>query len=239
MSARAQPSPMLPRAHAQAQASPRPRQPYSPRCPSPLGLPPTGPPPLAPHLAFTGYSYYPTTPDRPVQPKGPSESRVVFPPEARRPLAGAQRPRSQPPPPLSLNDPQHPPTQLPRTAHPNVGEHEMTQRRSQSPTPSETSSLSLYSAESVYKNFPVNATNHQQQRQEEEEKPPSLFCGCFSMSFIKTMWYTLVSNPDKLDFKALFGSKPKQNKIIAPPAPARAPAPQMVQTRRRPSPLNL
>ncbi|KJA20531.1 hypothetical protein HYPSUDRAFT_68402 [Hypholoma sublateritium FD-334 SS-4] len=174
-------------------------------------------------MAFQGSSYYPATPDRPVQPKGPTETRVHFPPEARRPLAGSHRPRSQPPPPLTLNDPYHPPTQMqqPKTTH-GGPDHEMSHRRSpSSPTPSDTSSLSLYSAESVTKNFPVNVENRQQQ-EEEDEKPPSLFCGCFN-------------------FKALFGSKPKQSKILAPPAPvsAPAPAPQMVQTRRRPSPLNL
>lgn len=166
---------------ARAAPSPRPRQPYSPRCPSPLGLPPIGVPPLAPHMAFQGANYYPATPDRPVQPKGPAETRVPFPPEARRPLAGSHRPRSQPPPPLTLNDPYHPPTQMqqPKTTH-GVPDHEMSNRRSSSsPTPSDTSSLSLYSAESVTKNFPVNVENRRQQ-EEEEEKPPSLFCGCFS-----------------------------------------------------------
>lgn len=166
---------------ARAAPSPRPRQPYSPRCPSPLGLPPIGVPPLAPHMAFQGPSYYPTTPDRPVQPKGPVETRVPFPQEARRPLAGSHRPRSQPPPPLTLNEQYHPPTQMqqPKTTH-GGPDHEMSNRRSaSSPTPSDTSSLSLYSAESVTKNFPLNVENRRQQ-QEEEEKPPSLFCGCFS-----------------------------------------------------------
>ena len=171
---------------ARAAPSPRPRQPYSPRCPSPLGLPPIGVPPLAPHMAFQGPSYYPTTPDRPVQPKGPAETRVPFPQEARRPLAGSHRPRSQPPPPLTLNEQYHPPTQMqqPKTTH-GGPDHEMSNRRSPpSPTPSDTSSLSLYSAESVTKNFPVNVENRRQQ-QEEEEKPPSLFCGCFSaLSFL-------------------------------------------------------
>jgi hypothetical protein len=89
-----------------------------------------------------------------------------------------------------------------------------------SPTPSETSSLSLYSADSVSKNFPIDVVDKKQQ-QEEEERSSGLFCAC-------------------LNFRALFGSKPKNSKILAPPAPpVAAPAPQMVQTRRRPSPLNL
>ncbi|KAF9477712.1 hypothetical protein BDN70DRAFT_93188 [Pholiota conissans] len=207
---------------ARAVPSPRPRQPYSPRCPSPLGLPPMGFPPLAPHVAFQSPSY-PITPERPVQPKGPSETRVPFPPEAHRPLAGSQRRRSQPPAPLKLDDQHHPPTriQYPETAQPRAM-HEMSERRSaSSPTPSDTSSLSLYSAESVHKNFPVEVNNHSQEQGDAEEKPPSWFCGC-------------------INFRALFGgSKSKQNKILAPPAPTVSPVPQMVQTRRRPTPLNL
>jgi hypothetical protein len=170
---------------ARAVPSPRPRQPYSPRCPSPLGLPPMGFPPLAPHMAFQSPSY-PVTPERPVQPKGPSETRVPFPPEARRPLAGAQRPRSQPPAPLNLDNPHHPPTQ------PQPGAtHEMSERRPSSPTPSDTSSLSLYSADSVHKNFPIGVVN--QEQAEAEEKPPSLFCGCISacsVLFVTRCYYS-------------------------------------------------
>ncbi|KAF8955700.1 hypothetical protein BDZ97DRAFT_259834 [Flammula alnicola] len=176
-------------------------------------------PPLAPHMAFQSPSY-PLTPERPIQPKGPSEARVPFPPEARRPLAGAQRPRSQPPAPLTLNTKHHPPTQpqYPGTAQPGAKQEMSTHPSPPSPTPSDTSSLSLYSADSVHKNFPLDVVNHKQQ--EEEEKPPRLFCGCINL-------------------QALFGSKSKQSKILAPPAPVPSPVPQMVQTRRRPSPLNL
>jgi len=203
---------------ARAAPSPRLLQPYSPRRPSPLGLPPMGFPPLAPHVAFQSPPY-PVTPDRPIQPRGPSESRVHFPPEARRPLAGTHRPRSQgPPPPLNISTEHHPPTrpQHPGTAQP-LSKPEML-LSPPSPTPSDTSSLSLYSADSVSKNFPVEVGQRQQM---EEEKPPALFCGC-------------------INFKAWFGSKSKakENKILGPP-PAPAPAPQMVQTRRRPPPLNM
>jgi len=199
---------------ARAAPSPRLRQPWSPARPSPLGLPP-----LAPHVAFQSFSY-PLTPERPIQPKGPSEAKVSFPPEARRPLAGTQRPRSQAaPPPLTLNTKDHPPTrQPPPTAQP-ISTPEMIVSPP-SPTPSDTSSLSLYSADSVTKNFPIDVGG---QKQQEEEKPPSLFCGC-------------------INFNAWFGSKSKskKNRILGPPAPpVPAPAPQMVQVRRRPPPLNI
>jgi len=206
---------------ARAAPSPRLLQPYSPRRPSPLGLPPLGFPPLAPHMAFQSPSY-PITPERHIQPKGISEARVPFPPEARRPLAGAQRPRSQQaPPPLTLNTQYHPPTQpqLPDTAQPRSKQGMSTVVSPPSPTPSDASSVSLYSADSVSKNFPIDVVKENQQ--EEDEKPPSLFCGC-------------------INFKAWFGSKAKENKILGPPAPPVAePAPQTVQVRRRPLPLNL
>lgn len=202
---------------SRAAPSPRLLQPYSPRRPSPLGFPPLGFAPLAPHMAFQSVSY-PATPQRAIQPKGTSETRVPFPPEARRPLAGTQRPRSQAvPPPLTLDMKDHPPTQIlhPATAQP-ISTPEMI-LSPPSPTPSDTSSLSLYSADSVTKNFPIDVVG---QNQQEEEKPPSLFCGC-------------------INFKAWFGSKSKAkaNKILGPPTPA--PAPQMVQVRRRPPPLNI
>ncbi|PPQ79149.1 hypothetical protein CVT25_002882 [Psilocybe cyanescens] len=210
---------------ARAAPSPRLLQPYSPRRPSPLGLPPLGfppAPPLAPHIAFQGPSY-PLTPERHIQPKGPSESRVPYPPEARRPLAGTQsqsRPRSQPVlPPLNLNSEHHPPTQAPQPKYPGTAQpaakQEMTMVVSPpSPTPSDTSSLSLYSAESITKTFPVEvAQQMQKMQQEEDERPPSLFCGC-------------------INFKGWFGSskKAKERKILGPPVPpVPQPAPQTVQ----------
>ncbi|KAF8149092.1 hypothetical protein B0H34DRAFT_194971 [Crassisporium funariophilum] len=217
-----------------AAPSPRLLQPYSPRRPSPLGFNP----PLAPHMAFgttsSPYSYYPSTPDRYIQPKGPSQSDAAhmrFPPEARRPLAGGgstQRPRSQPAPaPLQLNTQFHPPTQpqgggqgqgYGQQGHGQPGAQQ-DMRVPPSPTPSSTSSLSLYSADStVAKHFPIGVIREQDE--EEDDKVGGGFCAC-------------------LNLKALFGGKPKVNKILAPPDPASAPAPQMVQTRRRPPPLNM
>ena len=167
---------------ARAAPSPRLLQPYSPRRPSPLGLPPMGFPPLAPHMAFLSPPY-PATPDRHIQPRGPTETRVPFPPEARRPLAGkTQRPRSQPVlEPLTLNTPHHPPTQPQHTGPTQPGvKQDMTMRVSPpSPTPSETSSLSLYSAEST-KNFPIDVVD--QKQREEDDRSPSLFCACLSAS---------------------------------------------------------
>ncbi|KAF5315162.1 hypothetical protein D9619_007214 [Psilocybe cf. subviscida] len=211
-----------------ATSSPRMRQPYSPRHPSPLGFPPTGFPPLAPHMAFQNPAPYPATPSRPVQPKGPTESRVAFPPDARRPLAGAQRPRSQPmkdpPPALVLSGPYHPPTQLnyPAQSQPGARRDMSVDPGPPSPTNSSTSSLSLYSAESLSKNFPVEVVGNQGQRElEQEKKAPGIFCGCIS-------------------FKALFGFQSIKQKILDPPAAPPAPGPQMVQfPRRRPTPLNL
>lgn len=165
---------------ARAAPSPRLLQPYSPRRPSPLGLPPMGFPPLAPHMAFQSPSN-PVTPDRYIQPRGPTEARVPFPPEVRRPLAGTtQRPRSQPPlPPLTLNTPHHPPTQPQHNGPTQPGaKQDMTMRLSPpSPTPSDTSSLSLYSAEST-KNFPIDVV--EQKQQEQDDKPSGLLCGCLS-----------------------------------------------------------
>ncbi|KAF8885903.1 hypothetical protein CPB84DRAFT_1788076 [Gymnopilus junonius] len=190
-------------ASARAAPSPRLRQPWSPRHPSPLGLHPMGFSPLPLHTAFQAPLAYPVTPDRPSHPKGPSDTKVSYPAEARRPLRARN------------TIPQHP-----ISAPGNISASSMPSMlvSPPSPTPSETSSLSLYSAESVHKNFPIDVIAHRQQ-QEEEEKPPALFCGC-------------------INFKAWFGSKAKarEKKILGPPA---APAPQMVQVRRRPPPLNM
>jgi hypothetical protein len=194
--------------------------PYSPRRPSPLGFPP-----LAPHVAFQQPSYaWPHTPDRVVQPKGPSNMRVAFPSEARRPpLAGStQRPKSQPPPPLKSEGPSYPPP--PKTGNAlTVPGQEM--EISPSPTSSDASSLSLYSPESPVKNFPIEIP------QNEEEKPKNPFCNCFGF------------------FSRRSREKDKETRILGPPIPRivqPAPVPQMTQTgrmtqvgRRRPSPLNL
>jgi hypothetical protein len=195
--------------------------PYSPRRPSPLGFPP-----LAPHVAFQQPSYgWPHTPDRVVQPKGPSNMRVAYPSEARRPpLAGStQRPKSQPPPPLKLENPPYPP--LPKTGNALTVPGQEIEPSPPSLTPSEASSLSLYSHESA-KDFPVEMLQEQ-----EEEKSRNFFCSCFGL------------------FSRRSREKDKETRILGPPIPKivqPAPVPQMMQTgrmtqvgRRRPSPLNL
>jgi hypothetical protein len=209
--------------------TPRHLGPYSPRHPSPLGFPP-----LAPHVAFQQPTYaWPHTPDRVVQPKGPSNRKVAFPPEARRPpLAGStQRPKSQPPPPLKLDDRHH---RSPLPAPPKTG-NALTvpggrEIEPSSPaltiTPSEASSLSLYSPDNVAKNFPVEVVQKQ-----EEDRPKNPFCSCFGL------------------FSRRSKDKEKEARILGPPVPKivqPAPVPQMTQTgrmisggRRRPSPLNL
>jgi len=205
--------------------TPRHMGPYSPRRPSPLGFPP-----LAPHVAFQQQSYaWPHTPDRVVQPKGPSNMRVAFPPEARRPpLAGSiQRPKSQPPPPSNMDNQYHSPYPPP----PKTGNALMVPIHEVEPsefleslTPSEVSSLSLYSSESDGKNISVESLEEQE---EERRKNPFSWClGFFSRR-----------------------SRDKEARILGPPIPKiiqPAPVPQMTQTgrveqtgRRRPSPLNL
>jgi len=205
--------------------TPRHIGPYSPRRPSPLGFPP-----LAPHVAFQQPLYaWPHTPDRVVQPKGPSNMRVAFPPEARRPpLAGStQRPKSQPPPPLKLENQHRPPyPPPPKTGNALMVPLQEMESPRPSLTPSEASSLSLYSPESVGKNFPIEILHEQ-----EEERPKNPFCSCFGL------------------FSRRSRDKDKETRILGPPIPKivqPAPVPVMTQTgratqagRRRPSPLNL
>jgi len=199
--------------------TPRHIGPYSPRRPSPLGFPP-----LAPHVAFQQPSLaWPHTPDRIVQPKGPSNMRVAFPPEARRPpLAGStQRPKSQPPPPLKLENQQHHFPPPPKTGNVLTVPGWEAESSPPSPTPSEASSLSLYSAENVAKNLPIETV--------QKQEPKNPFCNCFGFFSRK--------------------SREKEARILGPPVPRivqPAPVPQMTQTgrlaqsgRRRPSPLNL
>lgn len=165
--------------------------------------------------------------------KSAAEGHLRFPPEARLPLAGGtQRCRAPPPAPLSLDSQYHPAAalQLPsaqkgggRNDNGQTLQPQSTQEMQvpKSPTPSSASSLSLYSAESAKKSFPIGVI--QEEEEEEERRKGGGFCSCFS-------------------FKALFGikSKSKPNSILAPREPLAkepAPAPQMVQTRRRPPPL--
>jgi hypothetical protein len=99
--------------------------------------------------------------------------RVAFPPEARRPpLAGStQRRKSQPPPPLKL---EHRLPLPPKTGNALTVPGREMEPCPPSPTPSEASSLSLYSAEHDAKNLSIEVL-------QEEEKPKNPFCDCFGM----------------------------------------------------------
>jgi hypothetical protein len=137
--------------------SPRIFQLYSPRRPSPLGLPP-----LAPHSMGSQdipcSSAYPKTPERYYYQhySEPTSHGMRFPPDVHR-RTSTQRARASPPAPLSLDTQYHPAAivQLPsieETLQPDATEEMM---RVPSPTPSSTSSLSLYSAESAKKSLEI------------------------------------------------------------------------------------
>ena len=132
--------------------SPRVFQLYSPRRPSPLGLPPLGP--------YSGSqdvpcSAYPKTPERYYyQHSESTSSGMRFPPDVHR--RTPQRARASPPAPLSLDAQYHPAAVVVHL--PSIKEtlqshdtEEMRVSMPSSPTPSSTSSLSLYSAESAKK----------------------------------------------------------------------------------------
>jgi len=200
-------------------ASPRVLQLYSPRRPSPLGLPP-----LAPHMGFQDMSCtaYPKTPERYyVQHSEPTSHGMRFPPEVHRPLgSNTQRARAPPPAPLSLDTQHHPAVlQLPSIEH--TFQPHATQEMCVPPStsPSSSSSLSSYSFESAKKSSQMGVILEEEEG--EERKKAGGFCLCFN-------------------FSALFGTKSKPNKIQEPVvAPEPAPAPQMVHTRRRPPSLVL
>lgn len=147
-----------------------------------------------------------------------------FPPDVHR-RTSTQRPRASPPAPLSLDAQHHPAfVHLPsieETLQPHATEE---MRVPPSPTPSSTSSLSLYSADSAKKSLEVGEEEGGERKK--GGGGGGGFCLCFN-------------------FSALFGTKSKPNKILAPQAQAQvlaaepAPAPQMVQPRRRPPSLVL
>jgi len=209
-------------------ASPRVFQLYSPRRPSPLGLPP-----LAPHTGFqdipSSSSAYPKTPERyyyqlnSIEPTITSHHGMRFPPEVHRRTSIQRGARASPPAPLSLDVQHHPAAVIHLPSIEEALQPDLEIRVPPSPTPSSTSSLSLYSAESAKKTLEIG---------EVEEKKGGGGGGGFCLCF---------------NFSALFGIKSKPNKILAPQAQAPqvlvaaepAPAPQMVQHRRRPPSLVL
>lgn len=166
-------------------------------------------------------SAYPKTPERyPLQQSEPSSHGMRFSPNVHRPLgSNTQRARAPPPAPLSLDAQHHPAAvQLPsieQTLQPNATQE---MRVPSSPTPSSTSSLSLYSSDSAKKSLEVI---QEEEEGEERKKGGGGFCLCFN-------------------FSAIFGTKSKPNKTQEPVLAAEpAPAPQMVQPRRRPPSLVL
>ena len=200
-------------------------------------------------------SAFPKTPEMYyyLQKSAEGAGHLRFPPEARRPLAGGtQRCRAPPPAPLSLDSQYHPAAalQLPSVQKGGGGndngqtlQPQSTQEMQvpKSPTPSSASSLSLYSAESAKKSFPIGVI--QEEEEEEERRKGGGFCSCFSASPGFSVFHdNLIGIILLVGFKALFGikSKSKPNSILTfrePLAKEPAPAPQMVQTRRRPPPL--
>jgi len=180
------------------------------------------------HTTNPPCSAYPKTPERYyLQPSEATTSShgLRFPPDVhRRPLGNnnnnntQQRTRAPPPAPLSLDAQHHPAVvQLPSIEQPHATQ-EMRVSSPPSPTSSSTSSLSLYSSDSAKKSLGVI---QEEEEGEERKKGGGGFCMCFN-------------------FSALFGTKSKPNKsqepvIVAEPAPA----PQMVQPRRRPPSLVL
>jgi len=202
--------------------SPRVFQPYSPRRPSPLGLPPFQPQ----GSQDIPCSAYPKTPERYYLQhySEPTSHGMRFPPDVhRRTASSTQRTRASPPAPLSLDTQYHPAAivhlpSIEETLQPHAKQEMM--RAPPSPTPSSTSSLSLYSAESAKKSLEIR----EEGAGKESKNGGGGFCLCFN-------------------FSVLFGTKPKPNKILAPQAQVLsaepAPAPQMVQTRRRPPSLVL
>jgi len=201
-------------------ASPRGFQLYSPRRPSPLGLPPI----VSPDIIR---SAYPKTPDRygyghqQQSEPTPGYGSMRFPPDLQPLGSSSRRPARAPPPaPLNLDVQDHPAAiqlsaiEIEQTLQPHATPE---MRVSPSPSFTSTSSLSVYSADSAPKRMSVV-------REEEEAKKGGGestrgFCLCFNFSAL----FGANSNKSKL-------TKAQPQVISAEPAPA----PQMVQTRRRP-----
>lgn len=158
--------------------SPRVFQPYSPRRPSPLGLPPFTPQ----GSQDIPCSAYPKTPERyylqHYSAEPTSHHGMRFPPDVhRRTASNTQRTRALPPAPLSLDTQYHPAAivHLPpieETLHPNTAQE---MRGPPSPTPSSTSSLSLYSTESAKKSLEIG-----EEGAGKESRKGGGFCLCFS-----------------------------------------------------------
>jgi hypothetical protein len=160
--------------------SPRVFQPYSPRRPSPLGLPPFTPQ----GSQDIPCSAYPKTPERYYLQhySEPTSHGMRFPPDVhRRTASSTQRTRASPPAPLSLDTQYHPAAMVVHL--PSIEEtlqpHDTQELRAPpSPTPSSTSSLSLYSAESAKKSLEIGEEGEGKQRN--KGGGGGGFCLCFS-----------------------------------------------------------
>lgn len=161
--------------------SPRVFQLYSPRHPSPLGLPPLA----APHQDVP-CSAYPKTPERYYLQhySEPTSHGMRFPPDVhRRTTSSTQRTRASPPAPLTLDSHHHPAAfvhlpSITETSQPpsHTTTTQETMRGPPSPTPSSTSSLSLYSADSAKKNLEIGVEGEGN----DKKKGGGGFCLCFS-----------------------------------------------------------
>ena len=160
-------------------ASPRIFQPYSPRRPSPLGLPPFTP---RGTLQDIPCSAYPKTPERyylqHYSAGEPTPSHGMrFPPDVhRRNARSTRRAKASPPAPLSLDSQYHPAADvvhLPSIEESIPSQATQEMRAPPSPTLSSTSSLSLYSAESAKKSLEIGEEG-------KENKKGGGFCLCFS-----------------------------------------------------------
>lgn len=179
-------------AAAAATSSPRIFQLYSPRRPSPLGLPP-----LAPHVVFQDapeFSAYPMTPEIYYIQQSEVTTTTTgppmrFPPEARRP-GDTQRVRAPPPAPLRLDAQHHPAAGNGQTLQP-PGTLDM--RVPPSPTPSSASSLSLYSTDSAKKSLPMGVIQEEAEGEQGERRKSGGggFCLCFSAFLFYLLFFFL------------------------------------------------
>ena len=159
--------------------SPRVFQLYSPRRPSPLGLPP-----VTSHIGShqdIPCSAYPKTPERYYYSESTSYG-MRFPPDVHRRTNNTQRARPSPPAPLSLDTQHHPAAflhlpSIEETLQPRAAQE---MRGPPSPTPSSTSSLSLYSAESAKKSLEIGEEGEGEDRKKGGGGGGGVFCLCFS-----------------------------------------------------------
>ena len=180
-------------------ASPRGLQFYSPRRPSPLGLPPLSAHDMGSHDRIPCNTAYPKTPERYYFQFEPTSSShhlhgMRFPPDAHCPLGNnTQRAgsRAPPPAPLSLDTQHHP-----AAAVVHLPSIEQTLQQQQphatqdmhvpsSSTSSSTSSLSLYSSDSAKRSLPMEVIQEEEEEEEEEGRKKGGgggggFCLCFS-----------------------------------------------------------